>query len=393
MTHSFNPSDYATYKQAAFSHRWLRYEHLQEKLISFRGKEELGFYEFGQSEEGRKLERIEFGTGPLKIMLWSQMHGNEPTATMALIDLLQFLTSKGDLYDNFRKQIATNFTLQVIPMLNPDGAERFTRRNALQIDMNRDALRQQTLEIKAFVELFNSYKPHWAFNLHDQRNFFSAGNSKNTATISFLAASSEVSRKINPVRAKSMSLISTLAEVVEELHPGHCGRYTDEYYPRALGEFCHRQEVPCVLVESGAYPNDANRDTARKLNFLIFLRAFEELLKGDFEEYNTDAYHSIPENGKSILDLIIRNCILEESGSTVDLGFMTEEVANDKTKNLERRYRLTDIGDLSFQYGMMEKEGGRVEKAEELQLEKLAQLQIQVSEGVKIQFSKGVLVE
>ena len=42
--------------------------------------------------------------------------------------------------------ILSSLTLYVVPMLNPDGAERFQRRNAQSIDINRDALRLQTPE-------------------------------------------------------------------------------------------------------------------------------------------------------------------------------------------------------------------------------------------------------
>lgn len=73
-------------------------------------------------------------------MLWSQMHGNESTATMALFDLFNFLEGKGDQYDTFRQLLNSQLRLKFIPMLNPDGADVFKRRNALDIDLNRDAI-------------------------------------------------------------------------------------------------------------------------------------------------------------------------------------------------------------------------------------------------------------
>jgi hypothetical protein len=41
----------------------------------------------GQSLEGRSIHHVWFGTGKMPILLWSQMHGDEPTATAALFDL------------------------------------------------------------------------------------------------------------------------------------------------------------------------------------------------------------------------------------------------------------------------------------------------------------------
>ena len=79
-----------------------------------------------------------------RVLLWSQMHGDEPTATAALFDVFEYLQRHRD--DPVVQRILSSLTLYAIPMLNPDGAERFQRRNAQGIDINRDALRLQTPE-------------------------------------------------------------------------------------------------------------------------------------------------------------------------------------------------------------------------------------------------------
>jgi len=53
-------------------------------------------------------------------------------------------------------------------MLNPDGAERFTRRTAQMIDMNRDASALATPEAKILKSTHDMYQPEYGFNLHDQ---------------------------------------------------------------------------------------------------------------------------------------------------------------------------------------------------------------------------------
>lgn len=388
----FKTPDYQLYKQAEFQHRWLRLEHLLPELDKIKSSEFFKVEEFGHSEENRPLHKIEFGIGENKVLIWTQMHGNEPTATMAIIDLMHFLMNAGDTYQSLRSSIYKNCTLVFIPMLNPDGAEIFTRRNAIGIDMNRDALSLQTLEMRSFVDLFKDFKPHWAFNLHDQRNFYSVGNSASSATISFLSAAADERRSITPTRLKSMHMVMALGDLVENECPSHCGRYDDGYNPRALGEFFQSQEVPCVLVESGAFANDPFRDKARELNFLILLHAFENIVNGkSLEGRTTDPYYSIPENGKSILDLIIRDCVLEQNGCTVDLGFMIEEKPNFETKKLEQRYILSDVGDLSLQYGLEEKEGGRIPENTPLSLEKPANLKIARNAEEALEFKNGKL--
>ena len=66
------------------------------------------------------------------------MHGDEPTATQAIFDIFNLLISND--FTKEKKDILKHVTLHFLPMLNPDGAENFARRNALGIDINRDAL-------------------------------------------------------------------------------------------------------------------------------------------------------------------------------------------------------------------------------------------------------------
>ena len=84
--------------------------------------------EVGRSVSNREIYQAEFGKGPLKVFLWSQMHGDEPTATSAVIDLLAILQKhRGkDWVNNIDKAM----TIRVVPMLNPDGSDAYTRRNA-----------------------------------------------------------------------------------------------------------------------------------------------------------------------------------------------------------------------------------------------------------------------
>ncbi|NIQ56614.1 MAG: peptidase M14, partial [Gemmatimonadetes bacterium] len=46
--------------------------------------------------EGRPIYAVRFGHGPMRVLLWSQMHGDEPTATMAIADIFTFLAASSD---------------------------------------------------------------------------------------------------------------------------------------------------------------------------------------------------------------------------------------------------------------------------------------------------------
>ena len=86
----------------------------------------------GYSVEERPIYSLKFGEGPIKILLWSQMHGNESTSTKALFDCFNLFETDHEL----GKRILEQCTLMMVPILNPDGAERYTRVNANEIDLN-----------------------------------------------------------------------------------------------------------------------------------------------------------------------------------------------------------------------------------------------------------------
>ncbi|MFK7979400.1 MAG: hypothetical protein AB8G86_05435 [Saprospiraceae bacterium] len=50
-----------------------------------------------KSMEGRAIYQVKIGTGTTKVLLWSQMHGDEPTATMAMMDIFNFFTKDDEL--------------------------------------------------------------------------------------------------------------------------------------------------------------------------------------------------------------------------------------------------------------------------------------------------------
>ena len=133
-----------TYKEKAFTHRRFKHKEIVPLLDSLSGP--LSVSQVGESTENRAIYQVQAGTGPTKVLLWSQMHGDEATATMALFDIFNFLQAENDGFDSLRQTILANTSLYFVPMLNPDGAERWQRRTVSDIDMNRDALRLQTPE-------------------------------------------------------------------------------------------------------------------------------------------------------------------------------------------------------------------------------------------------------
>src|SRR5690606_33974317 len=141
--------------------------------------------EIGRSAEGRPLRHVQWGEGETRVLMWSQMHGDESTATMALPDLFHFLGSHPE--HPIVARLRENTTLHFFPLVNPDGAARFQRRNAQGIDINRDARALATPERRALKSLRDRIKPDLGFNLHDQRPGYRAGDSDRGVAIALLA--------------------------------------------------------------------------------------------------------------------------------------------------------------------------------------------------------------
>jgi hypothetical protein len=121
----------------------------------------------GRSVQGREIYLVKLGRGAQRIFLWSQMHGDEPTATNALLDIFNFLLVNRE--EQFAGDILEGATILALPMLNPDGAERYQRRNAQDIDVNRDARDLQTPEGRILKQVRDRFEPQFQDGGEDQQ--------------------------------------------------------------------------------------------------------------------------------------------------------------------------------------------------------------------------------
>jgi hypothetical protein len=280
----------------------------------------------GNSENGTSIYKIKTGSGKKKILIWSQMHGNESTGTKAVFDLFKFLKDSGSL-TFIKDTILSNCTLVFIPMLNPDGSEKFTRVNSNEVDLNRDAIDRKAKEsilLRAVLEEFN---PNFCFNLHDQRTIFNVEGTKNPATISFLAPSEDLERTLTNGRRETMSVIVSMSDLLSKLIPGHIGRYTDEFYPTATGDNFQKLGHNTILIEAGHYYDDYDRDIVRKFNFYAMLQGLYFIAsENDYTDY--ESYFNIPNNDEKCYDIIYRN-VKNEKGIIEDVAFQYDYVVKE----------------------------------------------------------------
>ncbi|MBC7791644.1 MAG: peptidase M14 [Anaerolineae bacterium] len=257
----------------------------------------------GRSMLGREIRSVSFGEGPVAVLLWSQMHGDESTATMAIADIFRFL-AEGEK-DGLRERLRKNLTVVFVPMLNPDGAELFQRENAAGIDINRDARRLVTPEARALKELRDKLQPRFGFNLHDQGARTRAGTSGPQAAIALLAPPFNDSRGYNDVRSRARLVAATIAQALGREIPGRIAKYDDSFNPRAFGDLMQQWGTSTVLIESGALPGDPQKQRLRALHVGAILIALDAIATGEYADADEAAYEALPYNTSGASDLLI----------------------------------------------------------------------------------------
>lgn len=344
---------YEEFREGSLTNR--RFKHADIKLLinKLQNNTLFSVKQLGVSAQNREIFLISIGTGRTKVFLWSQMHGDESTATMALFDIFNFFSTENQ-FGEFKDNILKELTIYLIPMVNPDGAQVFERRNSYQIDLNRDAVRQQTPEGKILKDTFDSLKADFGFNLHDQSIYYSAGKSFKSAAISFLAPATNYDKTINPVREKSMKLIGQLYNLLNDFIPGHIGRYSDDYEPRAFGDNFQTWGTSTVLIETGGWKNDPEKQYLRKLNFIILLTSLKSIAENGYMNEGLETYDKIPFNEEdNMMDLILRNLNYKSGNKEIiiDIGINRTEFNTDSAKSFYSIGRVIDLGDLSIYSG------------------------------------------
>ncbi|MCS4237887.1 hypothetical protein M2306_000649 [Myroides gitamensis] len=281
----------------------------------------------GKSVENRSIYTVQFGQGKTKILMWSQMHGNESTTTKAVLDLLHYLNeSKEEQIAKWAEQ----FTLTIVPILNPDGAFYYTRVNANQVDLNRDSVELSQPESKLLRQLLENIQPDFAFNLHDQRSIFGVGDTGKSAAISFLAPAFNAERAMNATRKKAVQLIVAMNEIAQEMAPGHVGRFDDGFNLNCIGDYAQAMGIPTILIEAGHWANDYQRENTRTLVCASLLRVLDVLAQTNgYEAYSPEVYFSLPENTKSFCDVELRSVIIPSLQREIIVKIQYKEVLTD----------------------------------------------------------------
>ncbi len=318
-------------------------------LIAYLKKIPIGIEveQLGQSVQQKDIYGFSWGHGQIKILMWSQMHGNESTTTKAVFDLLNFFGANSTAVSFWKERCC----FKIIPILNPDGAEAYTRVNANGVDLNRDAQDLSQPESKILREVYTKFQPDFCFNLHDQRTMYNVGSSNKSATVSFLAPAYNKARDISTSRAISMQVIVAMNQMLQKEIPGQIGRYDDGFNSNCVGDTFQMRATPTILFEAGHYPEDYKREVTRTFIFKALYTAIETIVSETLSEYDLETYQAIPENGKQFFDVLIQNvAVLNTSyASDTAIGVRYKEIL--KEENIHFSPEIEAEGNLVGYYG------------------------------------------
>lgn len=335
-------------KEQSISGRYITLEKIEPLLKSLDKNNNLKI--IGKSVLGQPIYSYAIGTGKTKILLWSQMHGNESTTTKALFDLLKLLNSDME----FAASLLKHFTFLAIPMLNPDGALKYTRINANGIDLNRDFQDLTQTESQLLRKIYDDFKPDFCYNLHDQRTIFAAGDTNNPATVSFLAPSYNESREVNDVREKAMEVIVAMNTTLQQFIPNQVGRFDDGFNLNCVGDTFTYLGTSTILFEAGHFQDDYQREETRKYIFIALVSGLKYIYENDVVRNETNKYFNIPQNKPIFYDLIYKNIKIRYDNKQIITNFAIQfsEILTDG--EIEFVAVIAEIGELQHNFGHYE---------------------------------------
>lgn len=335
------------YREPSLSGRYITLEHLEPLLQRLPSG---SVTTLGTSVQKQPIYAVTLGKGATRILMWSQMHGNESTTTKALFDFFNFLTSD----EPRAKRWQEHFTMMCLPMLNPDGSRAYTRENALGIDLNRDAQALTQPESRALRSCFEQFEPHYCFNLHDQRTIYAVGETHQPATVSFLAPAYNFEREINHTRLQAINIIAAMNDELQKYIPGQVGRFDDAFNLNCVGDTFQAAGVPTILFEAGHHPNDYQREVTRKWMCISLFSALQYIYENVVVSNKTQDYLNIPQNKVAFFDIVYKNVKINYDGIEKNTNFaiqFTEELFENQ---IRWNAFFAQIGALEGFYGHQE---------------------------------------
>ncbi|HAH34012.1 MAG TPA: peptidase M14 [Flavobacteriaceae bacterium] len=333
--------------------RYITIKHILPLLDSYRNIFNVSVAGF--SEMGVEIPLVTLGKGAKKVLIWSQMHGNESTTTKALFDFFKYIS----VNNQQTAQLLSQYSFYVLPILNPDGAALYTRENANNIDLNRDAEDVSQSESRVLRSIFDSLQPHLCLNMHDQRSIFGIDGPK-PATLSFLAPSADALKTITPAREIAMELIVKMKNYIQAYHHNQIGRFDDTFNQNCVGDSFTSSGSPTILFEAGHYPNDYSREQSRSFVFYALIALFDLDTASQNNSLDYKEYFTIPENQKIYKDVVLYNVRVDGEDNLQTISFQYKEKLLHQKIEFELYFDSMQEKNNVFGHQHFDLQGGRI---------------------------------
>ena len=143
--------------------RTITYSEMEKFLASVDGRGPISVSVEARTAEGRAVYLVHAtrgGNPSFRILYYAQQHGDEVSGKDALLYLIREIARRPE-------RLPAGIDLWILPMMNPDGAEAGTRRNAAGADLNRDHIVLEQPETQALHRVVRRVRPQLAVDCHE----------------------------------------------------------------------------------------------------------------------------------------------------------------------------------------------------------------------------------
>ena len=169
------------------------------------------------------------------------------------------------------------------------------------------------------------------------------GRSDRGVAIALLAPAFNEARDVDAKRHRAIQVASVLVESMSTLVTDHIAKYDDTFNPRAFGDLIGAWGASTVLIESGAWEDDPQKQYLRKANFVGILSALDVIATGRYARYGPSLYDDLEYNGRRVPDLLIAGGTLAVPGLPT---LRADILVNYDQPLLEAGGVIADIGDM-----------------------------------------------
>jgi len=271
-----------------------RYRDVIEFLDSLNiGSGPLKISTLGYSTLGKKLPMIFYGdipdtkpetvrrSGKLVVYIQGNIHAGEVEGKEAMLELLR------DLKEGKHGEWKRRLILMIVPIFNADGNDMISlynrpfqngpaagmgqRANAQGLDLNRDHIKLETPEVRAFVTMMNEYDPDVVIDLHTTNGSFHAYHITYSYTVNPIVDSSldtfvrneffpNVERKMTQKKIRT----HRYGDYLDQTPAGKPGYYFWAHEPRFNSNYVGFRNRLAVLSEAYSYITFEKRIAASK---------------------------------------------------------------------------------------------------------------------------------